>query len=558
MPVSQELLSKISEYEKQGETPDRIVRGLAQSKNYPDVANKIQGYLSQNETPERILQGLKSSGITEIPHAVPKSVTDFLFNRLPKNVVDIGKGMYQTVRHPFQTAENIGGLGGTLGRAGLEKITGEQLDPEARATVEAIKQKVKPFVQDPGHALLNYAYEKPVDVAMMVSPTIGLAGKGAELAGLPRAANVLRKTSEWVNPVTAASKAIPPVTKALTRVGKETVGALTGGGPGFIEEAAKGGEMFQKAMRGQISSEEIVETARDALGSIREKRGMDYRSRLAALEKSTKQIDMSPIQNDIRKVMSEHKITINPDDFTVDTSRAGMSREGRNKISEIINEVWTWDDKTPSGLDRLRKRLDDFYSDSSQARAIVTQVRNSVNRTITKAVPEYEVMTKGYKQASDLIKDIELNLGMGSKATADSTLKRLTSALRENSEIRKDLMDVLGEKGAEDVSGAVAGHVANQLLPRGLSKWTLPGEAVLFHYLNPHFYPVLAASSPRLVGEFLHVYGWALEKLGRLPERVGKAAKFAASPAGVTPIYGASKVNQLREETQPRNALAGE
>lgn len=591
MPISQDLLNKISEYEKQGETPDRIVRGLAQSKNYPDVASKLQDYLSQNEKPDYsgVLQKLKSSSVTEIP----KSFIDFISRSVPKNVVDVGKGLYQTVRHPFETAKNIGGLAGTVGRAGMEKLTGEEIDPEARAALEAtgIPESIRNPKGIPQRAW-NYLYNKPVDVAMMVSPTLGAFGKGAELAGLPRVGNVLTKAAEWTNPITAPTKAISPATKALKRVGKETVGALTGGGPGFVEEAAKGSEMFQKAMRGQISGEEIVETAKDALGRMSENRGRNYRARLENIKDINDDLDISRIKNKSNALKEEYGIKdlITQETKTVDTgilgpkgekitrpeitskkttdyTRTAVGKRGTRDLRETIKIIDDWGskpgDRTALGLDTLKKQLDDFYSDSSKARAFVASMRNEVKKTIVENVPEYSEMTKGYEEATRLIKDIESNLmlrkeGMSGRITADQTLRRLSSALRENFEMRKDLMDILGTQGAKDVSGMVAGHVASQVIPRGLiGKWGAGGEAYIV-YLHPKMWPILAASSPRVVGEFLNAYGWAMKKAGRIPEKVGRAAKFATSPTGVTPIYGASKVNQFREETHPRNALTGE
>jgi hypothetical protein len=505
----------------------------------------------------------QNSFISEISKRIPsKSIGGFISN-VGRNVGEVGKGLYQTVRHPFQTAGNIGGLVGTVGRAGMEKLTGEKVDPEAMAAINKLIEPIAKSIAEPSkipERMFNYAYEKPVDVAMLASPTLGVAGKVAKAGEFPRLAEMLTKASEFVNPVTAASKTISPATKVIKKFGKEATGALTGGGPGFISEAAKGGEAFQKAMRGEMTGEEVVETAKDAIGKLREKKGSDYRARLAQIEKSTKQIDMSPIQKEVRDIMDQEKIRINPETFEVDTSRAGMSKEGRNKISEVINEVWTWEDKTPSGLDRLRKRLDDFYSESSQARAIVTRIRNSVNATITKAVPEYATMTKGYREANNLVKEIESSLslrkeGMSGRVTADATLKRLTSALKEGSEIRKDLMDTLGVKGAQDVSGAVAGHVASQFIPRGLIGKAGTGWEAYIVYLHPKLWPVLAASSPRVVGEFLNAYGKACKALGTIPATVGKAAKVATSPAGVTPVYLTSKVREKNQEPENLNKM---
>ena len=61
MAVNQEVLTKISDYEKQGYSPDEIVAGLAQSQNYRDVAAKVGFYKQKGYTSDEILGGIRAS-----------------------------------------------------------------------------------------------------------------------------------------------------------------------------------------------------------------------------------------------------------------------------------------------------------------------------------------------------------------------------------------------------------------------------------------------------------------------------------------------------------------
>lgn len=224
------------------------------------------------------------------------------------------------------------------------------------------------------------------------------------------------------------------------------------------------------------------------------------------------------------------------------------------ELKQIYKKISDWGsqpgDNTAIELDRLRRDLDNHWSDSSRVRAFVTDARNVVDKAIKKNVPEYAEMTKGYAEATSLIKDIESGLmmkkqGMSGRVTADQTLRRLTSAMRENFELRKDLVDALGTQGGKDVAGQVAGYAMNSTIPRGLvakmGGYGVGGAAAL-HLLSPQFLPILAASSPRVMGEFVMAFGKAQRGLATagatkagmatkniLPKILPKAAAVAAT-----------------------------
>jgi hypothetical protein len=211
-----------------------------------------------------------------------------------------------------------------------------------------------------------------------------------------------------------------------------------------------------------------------------------------------------------------------------------MGKAGREDIKEIVDRVSRFGsekgDNTVSGLDALKRQLDDFYSESSQARAFVASLRSDIHKTITKAVPEYEEMTKGYHEASVLIKNIESGLLLkkpqgGGRITADRTLRYLTSSMKDNFALRRDLVQVLGVKADQDLSGQIAGYTMRSIVPLGLAGTgpAMVGEAALAHFVNPWFWPVLAASSPRASAEFLRVFGKALVQTKGLSPLVTKA-----------------------------------
>jgi hypothetical protein len=120
-------------------------------------------------------------------------------------------------------------------------------------------------------------------------------------------------------------------------------------------------------------------------------------------------------------------------------------------------------------------------------------------------------MTKSYAEATQLIKDLESGLmlkksGLSGRVTADNTLRRLMSALRDNFEMRGDLLKSLGTQDV-NLLDQVAGYTMKDWLPSGLmgSGPGLIGQG--FMMLNPKLWPIVAAASPKISTKFLQVYG---------------------------------------------------
>lgn len=415
-------------------------------------------------------------------------------------------------------------------------------------------------------------------------------GKGAQVAG-----------KEALNVAHDIASVMPkPGSKLIPKVTKEIIGATTGAGPGAVEEAIKGADSFVKAMRGQISGDEIVENAKGALNAIVQKRGNEYRQLLAKVSENKTPIDINEIKTEVTenlknfvkyneakqtgrtitngvaqwevvkypngggyalknpvtgkyetmksghavyyqseetaksaaermmqdsaKNQTKQILESSPGHFDWERTSVGNIRDSKDakELSHIYNKIQQWGikpgDNTAVELDRLRRDLDNHWSDSSRVRAFVQHARDSVNKAIKKSVPEYTDMTKGYTDATRLIKDIESGLmmrkqGMTGRITADQTLRRLTSAMRENFELRRELVDALGAESGQDIAAQVAGYAMSQGIPRGLVGKMAAGTTGYLAFMNPKMWPLLAASSPRVMGEFLNVYGKATRAL---------------------------------------------
>jgi hypothetical protein len=337
--------------------------------------------------------------------------------------------------------------------------------------------------------------------------------------------------------------------KVVAPIGKQVIGRLTGAGSGMVEEAFKSGVAanplktttnFSQAMRGKLDGDDVVGVAKSALGNIRDSRAAAYQAELQNIQGNTVAIDMTPIRSELGNLMQRYNIKVDPVTGAVDYSRVAMGRTGRRDIKNVVDTITKWGtqagDDTAIGLDTLKRQLDDFYSDSSQARQLVSSIRDRVRQTIVDAVPEYNTMTKGYAEATKLIKDIESGLmmrkqGMTGRVTADQTLRRLSSSMRDNFTLRNELVKELGARGAEDVAGAVAGHTASSWVPRGIEAAGLGSGTAVLSYMNPKMLPLLAASSPRIAGEFIQALGYSSKLTKQIVRAIPKFAKDAAAKA---------------------------
>lgn len=533
----------------------------------PELIKQLEANKGQAVTDSALINQIEQTKTTgPRPPAPPgKSIGGFVSN-VGTNVADVAKGLVTAVTHPFRTAENVGEAAGQIIRGGLEKVTGEPATPEAQAAFEKVSKPIVKAYQSPlkipGMAF-DYLYEKPVDAALLASGGLGLAGKGAKLAGLGRTAKVLETAATVTDPLTLPLKVAKPIVGAVGKATKEAVGALTGGGPGFIEEAAKGSEAFTKAMRGKLTGEEVVDHAKDALQSLRDQRGSAYTTELAKVRATPGAFTQvrSSLDQELAKLMG-------PDEFQIGTSMQWKGTHARTKldfsqsplvknrdvVQRAIEDVTNWEDNTVLGLDNLKKRLSKYIDQvekQSPAEVFLTRLENNLSKGLKGAIPEYEKMTKGYAEATNLIKDIESNLMLKKEGatfpigriTADNTLRRLSSALRENFEMRKDLMQILGNKSGVDIPAEVAGYVGKQWIPRGSMGKVLAagGGAALLKFINPKFWPILLASSPRAVGEFLNTYGWAAKKVGG---PIRKIAEIGTKPEVLAPLGFAGRVEK--------------
>ena len=348
-------------------------------------------------------------------------------------------------------------------------------------------------------------------------------------------------------------------TSELTRLTSPTVTpSPTGGAP--IVQPAK----MRKFMTMKGINETLDSVLRDAHINIKKDGSLDY-SRSALGEEGN--LTISKALDKVRSWGAQgpqiQRLKIAVKDLTAkiaaETDPAakkkmqGMLKTSTEDLKEL-HKQYAWD-RSAIGLDTLKRSLDDFYSPSSKARAFVATLRDKVNRTIVDSVPEYAEMTKGYKEATELINDMEKSFKIGSKygigrSGADVALRRMMDVMRKDDTMRKELIGILTEKGSSDLDQKISGKLMSSLLPK--SNLVLFGEAGatawkgLALMLNPEWLALVASSSPRVQGEFLRIIGKTLEETKGGSKVIGQAI--------ATGVYGGKKPMDMTDE-ELRQAL---
>jgi len=321
--------------------------------------------------------------------------------------------------------------------------------------------------------------------------------------------------------------------RGASELTKNTMGMMTGAGSETFGTAYRAGKTgsttFLDNMRGNVPMTDVLDSAKGTLSKMRIERGNQYRSGMVDIAKDKTVIDFAPIDDAVQslKTMGSYK------GQTINKNASGT-------VDEISSLVDNWkgldpaEYHTPEGLDALKKAIGDVR-DATQfgtpGRRAADAAYNSVKTQIDTQAPTYAKVMKDYSQASDTLQEIEKALSLGNKASADTSMRKLQSLMRNNVNTnygnRLELAGTLEDNGA-DILNAVAGQAASSLTPRGLQGLAATGAGVA-SLANPATLAVLPFTSPRLMAELAYGVGAAGRGAGKA---AGKVARKVA-PAGL-------------------------
>ena len=513
MPLTiSEIRSKYPQY---GDMTDAQLAAALHQKYYSDMpadefASKI-GIQMDDQTKDAIKSGMSWGDV--VKGAV---------SNIPSSAGQFAENVAQPFMHPIETAQNVGNIGkGVLQKLGL--MSGKDAEPYADAVG-------KYFVDRYGSedAIKNAIAKDPVGVLADVSTVLTgggeLAARGPGLVG--EIGNVAKTAGRITNPVSAVS----PIARGAGNLAADVAGVTTGAGGEAIKTAVSAGQQggqagkaFLDSMTGAEPVENVVSEARGAVANLRQVRGDLYRQEMQKLGANTTVLKFNDIDAAVNNTVKKFKgVSISPSVEAI-----------QGNIKAAVEDWKQLDPKqfhTPEGLDALKQQIGDIRDNTqpnTPQRLAADKVYNAVKDTIVKQAPEYAKIMKGYEEASTQIKEIEKTLSLNPKASIDTALRKITSALRDdvntNYGRRQELVAFLARSGATHLLEKIAGQSLKAVMPRGIARLAVSGEGAGALGAIAAGHPAVAAGlMGSLVGHSPFVVGSAAYGLGaaqRLPLR---------------------------------------
>lgn len=477
-------------------------------------------------------------------------------NFLP-SLGNLASGIYQTVRHPLDTAQSVadlaaGGLQNTV-RAispGAADFVNRIAPSEANQRTADTANAVGKFYKDRYGSVEGFKNAVATDPAgVMADVSTVLTGAAALAPKAGAAQRMLSTVARNIDPVSLTLRGVGKAADVVSATGipSAVLGATTGAGQESVRQAFRAGKeggsksaAFADNMRGNVPIDDVLTAAKQDLEAIAAKKRADYRSGMVDIRNDKAVLGFGGIDTAIRDAVG--KVTFKGQ---VKNERAASA------VQKMADEVAAWkkldpaEFHTPEGLDALKQKLgailEDIPYEQKTARLAAGEIYNAVRGEITKQAPTYAKVMADYAKSSDLISEIERSLFGGNKAAADTSLRKLQSVMRNNVQTnygqRVTLAKTLEDAGGLPIMPQLAGQAMNSWMPRGLQTATTGGGgAVLVSQgMVPSALGLAAASSPRLVGELTHAAGQATGLLSRGATK----ARGLLDAAGVDPRVAA-------------------
>ncbi len=525
----------------------------------PIDRSKIKWNDSKQQTPARSWTG----------------VTEEAISNIPSSAADFASGIYQAVRHPIETGKAVIDMGaGALQNAapdwvktGINAIEGEgggrfpsQPAQRAAETASAVGNLYKNRYGGMENLKETIATD-PVGVAADLSTVLtggaALAPKGGQVA------NVLQRGANVTNPLSV----IPAGLKFTGRAIKNTLGPTTGVGSEAISEAAKAGYSLSKTgkpntfwenLSGKAPMTDVIDEVKRGVYVLGKQKSESYRSNMANIKGDKTVLAFDKIDDSLRNAqdISTYKGQI----------KNVRAAEVVKRISDTVDEWRQLPAKefhTPEGLDALKQKIGGIVEsipfEEKTARTAANGVYHAVKNEITRQAPTYAKTMKEYSEATDMIREIERALSAGEKASADTTLRKLQSLMRNNVNTnygnRLDLARDLQAKSGVDFMPSIAGQALNSWTSRGLAGrmenlGTLGAAAAL---QNPSLLGLLPFQSPKLVGGIAYAGGRASGIPAGLLSDIGLTPQMAKTGGLLAGEVGKPILDSENKQSKKRN-----
>jgi hypothetical protein len=433
-----------------------------------------------------------------------------LVGNIPSSGIGFGKGIIQTF-NPLNTLKTIG--------AAIK--SGKEAKTEGVKTIDVFKEIPKTayetlmpkFVRDLISGNTEEAQRTKVnDPVGQILPWILMTKWITEKAGVGPQFN--KMISDIASPIVRPVKFLG--NKALEYT-KQSLGATTGVGKLPLEEAYKSGQTpgateFKRGMKGEVSPQEILNTAETAVSKIKTKRGTEYKAQLDEISKTKKLLDTSPIMEEVNAQLKNFRVKIGKDgklDFSESPLEADSGAMA--EMNTLYKQASNWTDNTPAGIDAFKKAVGQLYSPTSRVRSAVQSVKGVIDTLLTENVPGYAKMTKAYQAMSELLNNLKKDFGLGGRVAVSSMVQRLTNALKSDNQFKTDLINELERTGNVELTQQISGTSLSPYIGKGLiGKYIAPTAAlgILSGVLPIKAIVMLLVSSPHIIGNLMRALGW--------------------------------------------------
>lgn len=142
-------------------------------------------------------------------------------------------------------------------------------------------------------------------------------------------------------------------------------------------------------------------------------------------------------------------------------------------------------------------------------------------------------MTKGYEDATKLIKSTEQALLSKNPQAVDTALRKIMMGVREEKGLRRALMDDLSKFSNEDIMAMAAGRVSSPWFTRRLESSIVGAGGVgLGLSVSPQLFALIPMASPRIAAEATQY----ISRFAKLAAKTPRAAYMVPQQAGSLPV----------------------
>lgn len=431
--------------------------------------------------------------------------------------------------YTFGFGKKLGGIMNAIGAAPVDALFTD------KSLVQAAKDRYSEIVDDAKAKQEQFAEENPM-TALGLEVAGGIAnplnklgadyiGKGATLGskvlrgtGVGAAGGTLNAVGNDGNIATdtgvgaVVGGAFPLAGAAVKGAGKvvsKVLGKTTGAGDKAIEDAFKAGQKnnanFLRQMRKPDDIDEVVGKGMKEIDKIAQKRNMAYKESIEVLRRDPTKLDIDPVIRDTKRLINAEG---GGSEYLVDDDTARVLSKAKDTLNKFYKDKAR---HNTAGFDDLKKAISNIKTaPDTNAERVKTEIANSVRTQIMRQNPSYKQVMDDYARDTANMDTLKRTFSLDKRANLETTLRKLQSVTRNNANTdygyRARLLKQIDPKG--DIYNTVSASALNSWEPRGIIGGGIAGAGLVT--LNP---AVIAASSPRLVGEAAYALGKGSAKL---------------------------------------------